>query len=114
MALSLDGKWMLTLRLNTAPAQIVLLPTGAGEATLLTNDALSHGLSSFTADGAQIVFSAFEPDHRPRLYLQALSGGTPKPITPEGVTRPLSPDGSAYAFTYSVSQLDLFRVTGLK
>ena len=31
MALSPDGKWVLAQRLNPSPAQLVLLPTGAGE-----------------------------------------------------------------------------------
>ncbi len=99
MAISPDGKWVLTVRLNPAPAQLVLLPTGAGEAKQVTNDALAHGFSWFTADGAHIIFSGFEPDHHPRLYLQPLSGGAPKPITPEGVTGPPSPDGKLVAAT---------------
>jgi Tol biopolymer transport system component/tRNA A-37 threonylcarbamoyl transferase component Bud32 len=97
VARSPDGKWVLTVRLNPAPAQLVLLPTGAGEPQPVTNDALSHGAGWFTTDGTHIVYSAAEPGHRPRLYLQALSGGTATPITPEGVTGPLSPDGKLVA-----------------
>jgi Tol biopolymer transport system component len=99
MGISPDGKWVLTVRLNPAPSQLVLVPTGAGEAKQVTNDALAHGLSEFTDDGTHIVFSGFEPDHHARLYLQALSGGAPKPITPEGVTGQLSPDGKLTAAT---------------
>ncbi len=96
--ISQDGKWALTVRLNPAPAQLVLLPTGAGDAKPVTNDAIAHGLSWFTSDGAHIVFDGFEPGRQPRLYLQALSGGTPTPITPEGVTGIPSPDGTLVAF----------------
>jgi Tol biopolymer transport system component len=99
MAISPDGKSVLTIRLNPAPAQYLLLPTGAGETKVVTNDALAHGTGSFTPDGTHIAFSGFEPDHNPRIYLQALSGGAPKPITPEGVTGPLSPDGKLVAAT---------------
>ena len=97
VALSPDGKWVLTERLNPSPAQFVLLPTGAGEAKPITNDALAHGLGSFTPDGTHIIFSGFAPDHPPRLYLQDLTGGTPQPITTEGVTGAPSPDGKLVA-----------------
>jgi Tol biopolymer transport system component len=96
--LSQDGKWVLTVRLNPSPAQLVLLPTGAGEVKAVTNDALAHDFGWFTTDGAHIVFAGFEAGHPPRLYLQPLSGGTPKPITPEGVTGIPSPDGTLTAF----------------
>jgi len=98
MALSPDGKWVLTMRFNPAPAQFVLLPTGAGESKVLTSDALAHEIGRFTSDGKQIVFQGFEPGRQPRLYLQDLGGGGPKPITPEGVTGWLSPDGTLVAF----------------
>jgi hypothetical protein len=92
-ALSPDGKWVLTVRLNPAPAQLVLLPTGAGEAKLVTNDALSHAAGWFTADGTHVIVRAAEAGHQPRLYLNDLSGGASVPITPEGVTGIPSPDG---------------------
>ncbi len=98
MALSPDGKWVLVQRLNPAPPQFLLLPTGAGEARQVTNDALSHDTGWFTADGAHIMFAGFEGKQPPRLYLQALSGGSPKAITPEGVTGIPSPDGTLTAF----------------
>jgi WD40 repeat protein len=98
MAISPDGKWVLTMRFNPAPAQFLLLPTGAGEPKVLTNDSLAHEVGSFTGDGTRIVFQGFEPGHQPRLYLQDLGGGAPKPITPEGVTGVRSPDGTLVAF----------------
>jgi eukaryotic-like serine/threonine-protein kinase len=97
MALSPDGKWALTQRLNPAPAQLVLLPTGAGEPKQITHDPLTHLDSAFTADGTHVVFSGFEPNHKVRMYLQDLAGGAPTPITPEGVSGLLSPDGALVA-----------------
>jgi tRNA A-37 threonylcarbamoyl transferase component Bud32 len=97
-AISPDGKWVLTLRFNPAPAQFQLLPTGAGAPKAVTNDALSHEVGSFTRDGTHIVFVASEPNRPVRMYLQDLVGGTPKPITPEGVTGPPSPDGTLVPF----------------
>ncbi len=104
--LSQDGKWVLTVRLNPAPAQLMLLPTGAGEAKQVTDDALAHDLGWFTSDGTHVVFVGFAPDHQPRLYLQALSGGTPQPITPEGVTGIPSPDGTLAAFDGKIYSAD--------
>ena len=104
--LSQDGKWVLTVRLNPAPAQLVLLPTGAGEAKQVTGDALAHDFGWFTSDNAHIVFAGFEPGHQPRLFLQALSGGAPKPITPEGVTGIPSPNGTLAAFRGKIYAAD--------
>jgi eukaryotic-like serine/threonine-protein kinase len=89
-----DGKWVLTTRLNPAPAQLVLLPTGVGEAKAVTDDALVHEVGWFTADGAHIIFRGYEPGHPQRLFIQDLTGGAPKPITPEGVIGIPSPDGT--------------------
>jgi Tol biopolymer transport system component len=100
--ISPDGKWVLSSRLAPAPSQLVLLPTGAGEAKVLTDDALTHEFGSFVDGGTRIVFEGFAPGRPKRLYLQDLSGGAPRPITPEGVAGLLSPDGTLVAFRGSV------------
>jgi eukaryotic-like serine/threonine-protein kinase len=106
LALSPDGKWALSQRLHPAPAQLVLLPTGAGEPKQITHDALTHLDGTFTADGTHIVFSGFEPNHKVRMYLQDLAGGAPKPITPEGVAGLLSPDGALVASGHELHPVD--------
>jgi len=97
-AISPDAKWVLTVRLEPSPSQYVLLPTGAGEPKELTHDNLQHRTGYFIADGSAIIFEAFPPGRPPRLYRQDLSGGAPRPITPEGVTGVPSPDGRLVAF----------------
>jgi len=93
-AISADGKWVLAMRLSPAPEQIVLLPTGAGEARLITNDAITHLQARFMPDGQRILFSGVAPGGRERTYLQDLKGGAPVPVTPDGVVGLLiSPDG---------------------
>lgn len=95
LSLSPDGKWVIAQKLNPMPAQLVLLPTGAGEARALTNDALMHEAARFLPDGNRFVFVGSEPGKASRTFVQSLAGGAAVPITPEGVTGLLStPDGT--------------------
>jgi serine/threonine protein kinase len=97
MALSPDGKWVLTALIRSTPTQIVLLPTGAGEPKPFPKDAIEHSggeFGAFLPDGKRIVFLGHEPGRPLRVFLQDLAGGAAKPVTPEGVeARLLSPDG---------------------
>lgn len=94
LAMSADGKWVISQRLNPTPAQLVLLPTGAGSSRDLTNDAITHLSADFVPDGRRFVFVGFEPGKRGRTWIQDLSGGAPRPVTPEGVVGTLvSPNG---------------------
>lgn len=117
-ALSLDGKWVLAQRLNPAPAQLTILPTGAGEARLITNDQITHLQARFMPDGNQILFVGFAPGRRSRTYVQDLEGGTPKPVTPEGAAGLLvSPDGTlviASRELYPIAGGDPRPITGLE
>ena len=96
LALSADGKWVISQRLNPTPAQLVLMPTGAGSPRDLTNDSITHLAASFLPDGRRFMFVGFEPGKRPRTWVQDLAGGAPRAITPEGVTGALvAPNGKA-------------------
>ncbi|HYM08419.1 MAG TPA: protein kinase, partial [Terriglobales bacterium] len=83
-ALSPDQKWVI-VQSPGSPEQLRLLPTGAGETQPLTNDSINHQWARWFPDGKRFVFSGNEPGKGVRLYTQDLSGGTPKPISPEGV-----------------------------
>ncbi|HEY6325143.1 MAG TPA: hypothetical protein VIW73_01325, partial [Candidatus Cybelea sp.] len=109
-ALSPDGMWVLAQRLDPAPAQLILFPTGAGDAKVVTNDAITHLTGRFMPDGKRIVFVGFAPGRPPRDYIQDLEGGTAKPVTPEGVSNSLllvSPDGAEI-----VAQRKLYPIAG--
>jgi Tol biopolymer transport system component len=82
--LSPDGKWVLTVLYT--PPQLILLPTGAGEARPLERGAIEqYGPgTSWLPDGKRIIFQGREPGHDWRLYLQSIEGGPSRPITPEG------------------------------
>ncbi len=99
MALSPDGKWVLTCLVRTIPPQMMLLPTGPGEPRTLPKDTIDHWSGDFGAffpDGKRIVFAGNEAGRPPRTFVQDIAGGAPHAITPEGVVaRLLSPDGQS-------------------
>jgi len=95
ISVSPDGKWVIT-SLPSAPAQLILLPTGPGEAKSLTHDSINHSRARWLPDGRGFLFSGKEPGHGARIYRQDSSDGKPVPISPEGIdplVLVLSPDG---------------------
>jgi eukaryotic-like serine/threonine-protein kinase len=91
-ALSPDGKWVAAINL-ASPAQIELLPTGAGQARVVTNDSLGHTRVRWLPSGRGIVFAAYEANHPPRTYWMDLDSGKMRAVTPEGTVGLLvSPD----------------------
>jgi len=94
MAMSPDGKWVIAQRLKPEPTQLVLMPTGAGEARPLTNDDIMHLTAQFTPDGKQFVFVGFAPNKHQQAFIQDVAGGAAKALTPEGIaTAMVVPDG---------------------
>jgi eukaryotic-like serine/threonine-protein kinase len=91
--LSPDGKWAATVVSYT---QILLLPTGAGTVKRIDRDGMQqygHQIH-WMPDGKQIIFPGNQPGHQARCFIQNVEGGSPRPITPEGVSEcELSPDG---------------------
>lgn len=99
LAISPDGKWVLTCLIRSRPAPIVLLPTGAGEPKSFPKDTIDHAhfeeFAAFLPDGKHILFVGHEPGKPPRVFVQDLTGGAARPVTPEGVVASLvSPDGN--------------------
>ena len=97
-ALSPDGREALVVNVNI-PMQAILLPTGAGQARALPRGPLAqiHG-AGFLPDGKRIVLIANEAGGAPRLYLQDLASGEPKPVSTERIQGALglhvTPDGA--------------------
>ncbi len=89
-ALSPDGKSVI-VQTPDNPEQLRLLPTGAGETQPLTKDTINHQWARWLPDGKHYVFAGNETGHGVRLYVQDISGGAPRAISPEGV------DASAFA-----------------
>ncbi len=96
MAISADGKWVITKPAKGGPLNLV--PTGAGESRQLTHDAVSYNWARFFPDGKRLLASGIEAGHGGRDYLIDLSSGDSKPVTPEGMAGvQLSPDGKSVA-----------------
>lgn len=71
------------------------MPTGTGQARFFPRGGISeYHYASWFPDGKQILFTALEPGHGLRSYVQDISGGQARPITEEGIIALLvSPDG---------------------
>ncbi len=99
LALSPDQKWVIAQSPGT-PAQLRLLPTGAGDARILTNDNINHTAARWLPDGKRILFAGNEPGHGVRLYAMDTTSGRFQPVTPEGVSPSafaISPDSKFVA-----------------
>jgi eukaryotic-like serine/threonine-protein kinase len=113
-ALSPDGNWVLSAT-HVTPEQMVLLPTKAGQPRTITHDDIDHAIGNWLPDGKRIIFAGSEPGHAPRLWLQDLDGGKPKPIGPEGgvlFAVFISPDGKQVIGQAADGKPALFPVDG--
>jgi Tol biopolymer transport system component len=112
--LSPDGKWAISFP-RTGPAQITLLPVGAGQSRQILLPGLEgvQNGTHFLPDGKRIVVNGNEPGRPGRTYVVDLAGGKPEPITPEGVYAALpSPNGKYVAGANAENQLALFPLDG--
>jgi Tol biopolymer transport system component len=113
--LSPDGKWALTVVTSNGAANLVLLPTGAGEPKAVPAEGLQVlGGGFLPPDGKRIGFIGIEAGHRARAYVMDLAGGKPVAFTPEGVTNGagLSPDGKTMAATGPDERPRLYPISG--
>ena len=113
-ALSPDSAWVAATTAGY-PRQLVLLPTRTGQARALPVDSLDHARVSFFPDGKRIAFTGVEAEKPARLFVQDLSGGKPKPISPEGVGQAramISPDGRLLAAQAPDKSLRLYEADG--
>jgi len=96
LGLSPDAKWVITKMPAGGPLSLV--PTGAGEARVLTHDSCDYNAVTWLPDGKHLLAMGIEAGHGIRNYLIDLNSGDSKPVTPEGVAGVfLSPDGASVA-----------------
>ena len=95
--LSPDEQWVLT---RQPDGKLAMLPTGAGQPRPLPEPGIAVQTAIFFPDGRRILICGSEAGRGLRLYVQDLSGGKPRAITPEGVnlnSDSISPDGKFVA-----------------
>ena len=83
--LSADGAWVLCHADLHASVPLALMPTGPGATLALPPGAISNiAWAWFFPDGKRIAIMGNEAGRRPRLFVQDLPAGAPRPFTPEG------------------------------
>jgi eukaryotic-like serine/threonine-protein kinase len=115
VALSPDGKWAMSI-LYSDPPELRLLPIGPGEAvTLERGPIVTYEFGDWLPDGKNVLLTGNEAGKRIRAYVQSVTGGSPKPITPEGidvVPRGISPDGKWVAAIDGEQKIVLYPLSG--
>jgi len=114
-AISADGKWVAAK--TGTPANLHLLPTGAGDPRPIPLRGLESYYSwDFAGPGVdRLYLVGNEPGRGNRLYVLDIDGdGTPRPISPEGSAAPVavSPDGSQVAATGPDRRITIYTADG--
>ena len=112
--LSPDGKWVLAIVHQTTDPQLVLYPTGAGEARVLSPEGLKVRQARWLPDGRRILVAALEEGHAIRIYVRDVEGGKPRPVTPERYRflPAVSPDGKRFVTRGPDDRFFVFPVAG--
>ena len=110
-----DGKWALSFMPGPRP-KITILPAAAGEPGIVPIPGIERVISvrlGFFPDGERVWFTGAEADRPDRTYVQEIRGGTPRPVTPEGVFAVgVSPDGKFMVGPDPNGRMALFPVDG--
>jgi dipeptidyl aminopeptidase/acylaminoacyl peptidase len=109
--LSPDGKWAAAI--VAAPAQLVLYPTGAGEAVRLAVAPIATLSSAeWFPDGQRLLVCGSAAARPPRCYGVDRAGSAPVPLTPEGVLATLAPDGRTLLLAKADGSFHLSSIDG--
>jgi hypothetical protein len=110
-----DGGILTVLGMGSTN-DLVVLPTGVGEARSLGPLGVSPTAGTFGRGGDTLVVAGHVPEEGTRLYVKPLDGGAPRAFSPEGVTAYqcalLSPDGKEAFATAPDGRLSLYPVEG--
>ncbi len=118
--LSADGKWVLSYPVDP-PMRLVLTPTGPGQGRVIDLPGVEAvGGANWFPGEERILVWASRPGEAFRGYIIDLPNGSPRPVTPFGVTPPLfssashslSPDGRLLTATGGELGLALYPVDG--
>lgn len=91
--LSPDGKWAAAI--IASPPQVVVYPTGAGDTLTLAAGRFAAVESvEWFPDNRRLFVCGAEPSRATRCYVQPLDNAPATPVTQDGVTASLAPDGT--------------------
>jgi len=111
-ALSPDGKFVACILNDGGKTVLSLLPTGAGEARVLSTPGMHYESVEWFPEGDKLLFTGNEPNRPMRTYSQDIRGGAPAPLTREGTTAMhVSPDGK-YLTAVTDGKLNLLPIGG--
>jgi hypothetical protein len=109
--LSPDGKWAAAIR--SSPPQLVLYPTGPGDAVRLAPGAITAYTSAeWFPDSARLLVCGSEATRAPRCFEQDISDTSSKAVTPDGVLASLAPDGRTLLLTLPDGSVQLSSASG--
>ncbi|HET7453357.1 MAG TPA: hypothetical protein VFL12_11480, partial [Thermoanaerobaculia bacterium] len=118
--LSPDGKSVLAI-LPVPPTRLVVYPVGPGATRSVEHPGIAEERwAAWLPDGKRVVFAGIESGHAIRIWLQDLSGGMPRPLTPEGIQMreiespdaTISPDGRWVGVRSPAGVFTLYPVEG--
>ena len=111
--LSPDGLWALAV-VPSSPDRLMLYPTGPGEArSLESGDIREYASAKWFPDGKRVLVCGTNSSRASRCYTQEISGGAPRPVTPEGTRSGLvSPDGELLLVQGTHDEYELFPSAG--
>ncbi|MBL0212113.1 MAG: protein kinase [Holophagaceae bacterium] len=116
MATGISPDGSLVAAINLATQQIVLLPTGVGEARILpSHGILSSAHARFLPDGKNIVFYGHKAGQAPCIFVQGIDGGEPRALGGKGAgfgMLAVSPAGDRVVATGPDRRPWIFPLTG--
>ena len=109
--LSPDGKFVLCIRRDENTSQLLLLPTGPGEARMLPDNGIRPQAAEWFPDGRRILITGNQPKQPVRTYVSDVDTGKVRPLTGLGVRASgISPDGRVAEIITPAGKISLVSV----
>ena len=111
--LSPDGRWALAV-VPSSPDRLMLYPTGPGEPRRLESGEIrEYSSAKWFPDGNRVLTCGTDARRISRCYAQEISGGAPRPVTPEGTRGGIvSPDGALLLVQGRQNEFELHPAAG--
>jgi Tol biopolymer transport system component len=114
--LSPDGRSALSV-VYGPPRQLIILPIGPGERTVVPTGTVSVAAARWLGDGRRLLLVGTEPGQRQQAYVLDLAGGSPRAIAAPGITYAaerlaVSPDGRRVVLRSPEGTVMIYAVDG--